>query len=80
MPFCKECGTFYPNSLEICPKCNARALQSEMDAQQNGESPMTDAELRAARKKSWIQICIGVPALIGAIYGIMYLMKLISGR
>ncbi|MDD3920219.1 MAG: hypothetical protein PHO41_03485 [Eubacteriales bacterium] len=81
MPFCKTCGTFYPNSMEVCPKCNAKVVQEQIEqAEAQAPSTMTEEEIKAARKKSWIQILIGVPAFIGLIYLLIWLMKIISGR
>lgn len=76
MPFCKKCGTFYPNSLGDCPKCNANALLEEQPPELQA-AEMSEEEASRARRKSWIQILIGVPALIGLLYLVAYLMKVL---
>jgi len=77
MPFCKTCGTFYPKSMGICPKCNAEQILQE---QPEGVRPleMTEEELKEKRKRGWIGICIGVPGLIALLYVIGLVMKVLG--
>ncbi len=77
MPFCKICGTFYPKSLGVCPKCNEKQILEEQPEAVRPAS-LSEAEASRQRQRSWIGICIGVPALIGLLYGIYYVMQLLS--
>ncbi len=72
MPFCKTCGTLYNKKQGPCPKCSTSNIKYQA-------KPMSDEEALRLRKKAWVQILIGVPALIGFIYLIIYLMDLIKG-
>lgn len=76
MKICKQCGTLYGKGTGVCPKCaaNEAMLEHENDA----PLQLSDEELKRARVKSWIWIILGVPAFIGLIYGIIYLMKLLA--
>ena len=39
-----------------------------------------DAETaRRARRRAWIELCVGIPAFIGAIYLIIYLIRTFRG-
>lgn len=79
MKVCKNCGTLYNEAEGPCPKCytdellrNGEAAQHEIDTDMSPEDAVK------ARKKSWIQIMIGVPLFIGfiaLIYRIMQLAK-----
>lgn len=73
MPFCKTCGTFYPKSMGICPKCNANELlEQQADA---APPPLTPEAEHALKKRRWITIIVGLPMLIGLIYGIYYVVR-----
>ncbi len=76
MKICKKCGTLYGKGTGVCPKCAANEAMVEHE----GDAPleMSEEELKKARIKSWIWILVGVPAFIGFIYGIFYLMKLLG--
>ncbi len=78
--FCKNCGTLYDDSFGPCPKCEEkRILEEDPDAHAvNGR--MTPEQAARARRSAWISIGIGVPLLIGIIYILVYLMKLIASR
>lgn len=72
MKHCKSCGTFYSDAAGVCPRCNA-SLEQIPDAPK-----LSGDELKARRKKDWIGVLIGVPALIGLIYVLYFLIKLIQ--
>lgn len=79
--FCKNCGTVYDDRVGGCPKCETREVMDKVIANEY-EAPagdMSEAEVRAARKRSWIQLVIGIPAFIGFIYLIIYVMQIIKG-
>lgn len=71
MKFCKECGTLYDEKQIDCPKCASKNIPVN-------EAQMDEAAAQKARKRSWLQILIGVPLFIGAIYLIIYLMQSIG--
>lgn len=73
MKFCKKCGTLYDEKQMECPKCAVAELEPEPPAE------MSDEELKAARKRDWIRILIGVPAFMGLIYLIYYLLRILKG-
>lgn len=78
--FCKQCGTVYDEKVGGCPKC---MTAKEVDALRDKTympppTEMTKEEIAAKRRKDWIQICIGVPALIGIIYLMFYILKSIQ--
>ncbi len=75
LKFCKECGTLYDEAKVECPKCAAKALEPDCD-ELTYNREMDKAEADRLRKKSWIQLMIGVPAFIGALYLAGYLIKL----
>lgn len=76
MKICRKCGTLYRNKEGECPKCSANKLIADGTAQ-NAEinTQMSEEEAAKARKKAWIEIIIGIPALIGLIYLIMFAIK-----
>lgn len=75
LKFCKTCGTLYNDTQVECPKCAAKAL--EPDAEHlTYDLDMDKAQAEKLRKKSWIQLIIGVPAFIGVLYLAGYLIKL----
>ena len=51
----------------------AAAEAAEINHQMDAESA------RRARRRAWIELIIGVPAFIGVIYLIVYLIRLIRG-
>lgn len=66
MKYCKKCGVLY--STEVCPKCGI-TVPEETDQKQAEE--LTEEEKRQ-RKKNWIQLLIGIPAFIAAVYLIIW--------
>lgn len=76
MPFCKTCGTFYTKSLGICPQCNAEALLSEASAPVN--APLPPEETKRMRLRRWLGLCIGIIALIGLIYALYYIRRILQ--
>ena len=75
LKFCKACGTLYDEARVECPKCAAKALEPDCD-ELTYNREMDKAEADRLRKKSWIQLIIGVPAFIGVLYLAGYLIKL----
>ena len=75
LKFCKTCGTLYDEAKVDCPKCAAKALEPDYD-ELTYDSSMDKAESDRLRKKSWMQLIIGVPAFIGVLYLAGYLIKL----
>ncbi|MBQ9832237.1 MAG: hypothetical protein IJO48_00745 [Clostridia bacterium] len=69
--FCKKCGTLYNPKEGPCPKCSTADIKYE-------PKEMSEEEAAHLRKKSWIQLLIGIPAFIGFIYLTIYLMDLIK--
>lgn len=60
MKYCKKCGVLYSGLLEVCPKCNA-AL----------ENPPEEAPREATtqeKRRQWLFLVIGIPALIAFFY------------
>lgn len=76
MKFCKTCGTLYAASLGVCPKCNPILREHEEQIEKDTNAP-ADAQ---QRKRQWISICIGVPALILFLYLVIGGLKLLSNR
>ena len=79
LKFCKTCGTLYDEAKVDCPKCAAKALEPDYD-ELTYDSSMDKAEADRLRKKSWIQLIIGVPAFIGVLYLAGYLIKLFADK
>ena len=80
MEFCMKCGAFYEDKDgKGCPKCaeNAQLHAAAEAAEINHE--MDTESARRARRRAWIELIIGVPAFIGVIYLIVYLIRLIRG-
>ncbi len=79
--FCKKCGTVYNDKNGECPKCATHEVISAVMANDYAppQSDMSDEDIRAARKKSWIQLIIGIPCFIGFIYLICYVFVMIKG-
>ena len=69
MKVCKKCGTLYNEKEGPCPKCYTEDLLISGEAAKHEiDTDMTPEEAEKARKKSWIQILIGMPLFIGFIY------------
>ncbi len=79
LKFCKSCGTLYDEAKVDCPKCAAKALEPDYD-QLTYDQSMEQAEADRLRRKSWIQLVIGVPAFIGILYLAGYLIKLFADK
>ena len=80
MKFCMKCGAFYEDKDGTgCPTCaeNARLRAAAEAAEINHQMDAESA--RRARRRAWIELIIGVPAFIGVIYLIVYLIRLIRG-
>jgi len=75
LKFCKTCGTLYDEAKTDCPKCAAKALEPDCN-ELTYDLEMEKAEADRLRRKSWIQLMIGVPAFIGILYLAGYLIKL----
>lgn len=79
MKVCKACGTLYNEKEGPCPKCYSDDLLRSGEAAQNEiRTDMSAEEAEKAKKKAWIEILIGVPALIGLIYLMFYILQLIG--
>ncbi|MEG1523708.1 MAG: hypothetical protein RRZ24_04820 [Clostridia bacterium] len=72
MKYCKKCGVLYDGSLPQCPKCNDLLAEYE-------EPPAPEAS-RQIKIRQWIGIIIGIPALIGVIYFVLWGVAKLSGR
>ena len=79
LKFCKTCGTLYDEAKVECPKCATKALEPDCD-ELTYDLSMDKAEADRLRKKSWIQLIIGVPGLIGVLYLAGYLIKLFVSK
>ncbi len=62
MAFCKACGTVYMKK-DGCPVCASR----EAEENHAGENTPGEQDTRM-RRRSWIQLLVGVPLFIGVIY------------
>ncbi len=69
MKRCPSCKTFYSSYAAACPKCGIR--RSEAELAEVSKSAPSKKEVR----RDWLWIVIGVPALIGVIYLIIWIMK-----
>ena len=79
MKVCKKCGTLYNEKEGPCPKCYTEDLLISGEAAKHEiDTDMTPEEAEKARKKSWIQILIGMPLFIGFIYIIFLLIRLMK--
>ena len=79
MKVCKPCGTLYNEKEGPCPKCYSDDLMRSGEAAQNEiRTDMSAEEAEKAKKKAWIEILIGVPALIGLIYLMFYILQRIG--
>ena len=79
LKFCKACGTLYDEAKVECPKCAAKALEGDCD-KLTYDYGMDKAEADRLRRKSCIQLIIGVPAFIGVLYLAGYLIKLFANK
>lgn len=79
--FCKKCGTVYDDKNGNCPKCETKDVVDAVYANTYvpPESDMTLEQIRAERKKSWIQLIIGIPCFIGFIYLLCYIFTIVKG-
>ncbi|MCI6966533.1 hypothetical protein MR810_05365 [bacterium] len=80
MKFCMKCGAFYEEKDGGgCPRCaenerlHAAAEAAEIDHGMDPEAA------RRARRRAWLELCIGVPAFIGVIYLVIYLIRALRG-
>lgn len=72
MKRCPCCGVTFTDEPETCPKCNCY-----LDATSPDEEVMRTAEYKAKRKRDWIWIIVGVPAMLALIYGAYWLLQTI---
>ncbi len=72
MKYCKKCGVLYSDLLSACPKCGV-TLEDE-----NAEPPKEAT--KKERVRQWIGICIGIPALVGILYLVIYYLSVLSGH
>lgn len=79
LKFCKTCGTLYDEARVDCPKCTAKALEKDCEALAY-DWDMDKEQADRLRKKSWIQLIIGVPAFIGLLYLAGYLIKMFVNK
>ena len=79
MKFCKVCGTIYDPNVGPCPRCTERELMEQQAESLSYDEDMEPAAASKARRRAWIQIVIGVPALIGLFYLVFYLAKILIG-
>lgn len=79
--FCKSCGALYNDKDGPCPKCATKELMEAVAANTYAPeaAPMDEEAARAARRRAWIQILIGMPCFIGFIYLIGWLFIKIQG-
>ena len=67
MKYCKKCGVLY--ATDVCPKCGI----------EYPDETQPPAEEKPERiRRGWIALVIGVPALIGVIYGVITLLSRIK--
>lgn len=76
--FCKKCGTLYNDANGPCPKCEEARILAEDPGGHAVNANMTPEQTARARRSAWISIAIGVPLLIGIIYILVYIMKLLA--
>ena len=60
--------------MKFCMKCGA--FYEEKGAK---GCPRCAETARRARRRAWIELCVGIPAFIGAIYLIIYLIRTFRG-
>ena len=80
MKFCMKCGAFYEEKgAKGCPRC-AETARLHAEAEEAEVNHAMDAETaRRERRRAWIELCVGIPAFIGAIYLIIYLIRTFRG-
>ena len=76
MKFCKQCGTLYGRSLEVCPRCNAKNVEQQAEQAEQSQSAASAKTV----KRQWIAILLGVPGLILFLYLVIGAFKLISAH
>ncbi len=74
MKRCKQCGTFYSESNAVCPKCGIE-FPAANDSDDFDNRAINTGELRKQKIKSWMILAVGVPALIGFIYLVYFLIQ-----
>lgn len=68
MKYCKKCGILYASVLAACPKCGV-----------NDSDGAPEREAAAGEKRrNWISLIIGIPALIFILYLTGWLIKQLS--
>lgn len=72
MKYCKKCGVLYDGSLPQCPKCNSLLIEHE-------EPPAPEAS-KETKAKQWIGIVIGIPALVGFLYLLIWVVFKMAGQ
>lgn len=72
MKYCKKCGVLYSDLLSACPKCGVTLEDS------NAAPPKEPS--RRVLIRQWIGICIGIPALVGILYLVIYYLSVLSGH
>ncbi len=69
MKICPKCKTVYSSYAAACPRCGIQQPERPDDV-----APAPKERVR----RDWIWILVGVPAFIGLIYLILWIMKLAS--
>ena len=79
--FCKSCGTLYDDKNGPCPRCATKGVMEQVaaNAYEPPQTQMSEEEIHSARKRSWIQLLVGIPAFIGFIYLIFYIYRIVKG-
>jgi uncharacterized membrane protein YvbJ len=72
MKYCKKCGVLYSDLLGACPKCGVPLEDA------NAEPPKEST--KKERVRQWIGICIGIPALVGVLYLVIYYLSVLAGH
>lgn len=67
MKYCKKCGVLY--ATDVCPKCGIVFPDEQT-------RPVMEKPEHVRR--SWVILVIGIPVLIGVIYGIITLLTSIN--
>ncbi|MDD3401231.1 MAG: hypothetical protein PHT58_06360 [Eubacteriales bacterium] len=62
MKYCKKCGVLY--STDVCPKCGI------IYPNEDEQKPVVASKDKI--KHQWIALVIGIPALIAALYLVIY--------
>lgn len=75
MKFCKVCGTIYDPAVGPCPRCAERELMEQQAESLAYDGHMAPEAQAKARRRAWLQIVIGVPAMIGLFYLVFSLAK-----